>query len=288
MWVTSSNGQILTITSVVDVVTVAPAPYVPSSSSTVVTPTASSTPFMQNKALAGSVFGIGGCILLVILISLGTMALRRSRKNKLEEDALVDAGPSIVWPGVGGVEEKLPGEERLSTVDKTPRPGSVAVSSAHYGFEGTNAGYSPSLVTPPYNGTPGPSFNDEHGYGAAASQYPTLVAGGSDGHPQALIAAPQQWTSPHHAPGFTEYSDHAPPGLYSPHVSPVPLGGHSSLLNAAGLPDQEHTGTDEPEAHAISARRSYSRELDMRLPEMPMSPALPDMFGEESFENHKA
>lgn len=132
------------------------------------TPSPSSAPapksFLQNKPLAGGVFALVGIVVLIIIFVMVTFALRRRRRNRLEND-IADAvtfDPSVT---AHYVDE----ENRMNTAEKHSLSGD---SSGH----GHGLGYTPQLAytppIPPQYGYRGEGYEQQSAYRTPLPQVP--------------------------------------------------------------------------------------------------------------------
>jgi hypothetical protein len=232
---------------------------------------------MENKALAGSVFGIGGAALLVFLIVMGTMALRKSRKNKLEEEALAEDLP---WPAAAGLghgagsldeSEKLPVESRMGDIKRSSSPyvgaGPGMNSSAHgHGYDAeAGAGSRMSSYTHGPGGAPGGQGVPYGGYNAMgavqSSEYPNYVPA-APMSTESHYAQPQQWAGQGQASQVYllqnhdgAYTPQSPPGLYGGGADTQSMrssqyvpqhGGPSPLANPYDTNPYEGSGSRTP------------------------------------------
>ncbi|KAJ7499056.1 hypothetical protein FB451DRAFT_23371 [Mycena latifolia] len=78
---TGTDGAVHTVSRVFTVTS-------PSSASQSAAPATHAKSFLQNKALSGTVFALAGLVGLVLLVGLVTLAMRRSRRRRLLDDAV--------------------------------------------------------------------------------------------------------------------------------------------------------------------------------------------------------
>lgn len=79
--------------------------------------TATSTPpksFLQNKALSGTVFGVAGFVVLILIVILSTLAVRKRQRNRLERDAELF---NETFPDDGLGTDPFTGEKRRGSGD---------------------------------------------------------------------------------------------------------------------------------------------------------------------------
>jgi hypothetical protein len=307
VYVSSSDGQRITITSVVFASNTALAASGSASSSTA-SATHTPTPFLKNKVLSGLVFTAVSIVGMIILVSIATMAMRKARKSKLDREEQEALENSINWPspgsgagtaetgnaagptGVRGSIEKAAWNDSSSTYGRaTPAP-----YSEH--GHGTSTPAPNTYQQPPslqsHGGYYAQGSVDNYGYGvppAGMQQVP-------NGYPVGY--------APPHATGYPTdsvngYVDNgaaympansSPPQLASPSLPPalnVSIGAsaqlhRTSLVNANIEPvsptsSWEHNGSANEH---MQRRQSHSRGLDPMLPPLPRSPALPESFGQ--------
>ncbi|KAJ6516032.1 hypothetical protein C8R45DRAFT_958516 [Mycena sanguinolenta] len=153
-------------------------------------PTTSAAPsthesFLQNKALSGSVFGVAGLIVLVLLVILATCVFRRRRRNRLLDDA-VSFDPSL-----------------LATAEQYDASEKGHSSSGSLGTLGSAR---------PYGATTSQARADAYNpYGARQPQY----GGGMPPQQQTYYGAPQQ------VEYYNDYGSAAQQPYYSNYVPPM-------------------------------------------------------------------
>ncbi|KAJ6599204.1 hypothetical protein DFH09DRAFT_1303726 [Mycena vulgaris] len=89
--------------------------------------------FLQNKALSGAVFGVAGAIGLVLIIILATLAVRRSKRRRLLDDAVsFDPGLLAAADRYDGSEKGHGSHASLGTTG-SGRPAPAPAPTAGYG-----------------------------------------------------------------------------------------------------------------------------------------------------------
>ncbi|EIM88140.1 uncharacterized protein STEHIDRAFT_146223 [Stereum hirsutum FP-91666 SS1] len=203
--VTSSQGQVVTLTSVVQA-----------------TPTASSSPqvatsFLENKSLSSGVFAVVGIIGFVILVIIGTMFIRRRSRKRLDReiDEVVSFEPTTDHYGEKDGTTGGAWPARYST-------GSTAQGSIHNGSDGTHGqpGYGAAMPTNRYSN--GPAYGQQQqmtqngypGYGGNQAYQGYNIPAQNQAYP-----APAPPRSP--AVAYDPARAASPPNPIAPYSAPV-------------------------------------------------------------------
>ncbi|KAK7461823.1 hypothetical protein VKT23_008254 [Stygiomarasmius scandens] len=221
---TEADGGVVTVTSVVNV------PVISTSSASVESTSAShsSTPFLQNKPAVIATFTVVGIVGFVILVILGTAALRRRRRRQLDIDALeASMGTSYVPPDddedqYHGIGAKSPSRNAFRDDDHPgygpgSRPGSFYQVGGGYEAQG----YAPA-----------PMRSQTPMMGQVPGQMPMQMYNAPP--PSMMLSHSNTTASQYSQPSATTYSSHH---QYQDgyHDSVSAAGSTVGLLDSAGL-----------------------------------------------------
>ncbi|KAA1466256.1 hypothetical protein DENSPDRAFT_20506 [Dentipellis sp. KUC8613] len=299
--VTSSGDALVTMTSFVNA---------PSSSSSS-TPHPSSS-FLANKPLAGGVFAVVGIAALAIIVAIVTIVVRKSRRDRELDEALSFA-PSAdhhshdeekaggVWPrrSSSSSGQGAPGSDSSHGPRMAPMP-SIRRDNRYP----TGLGYGPPGImqqSPTAQGYGAPNNNAPYPYMGAGANY------GQQGQntmypmpPRSPAAVRDPMRSP--PPPVPNPAFSGPPVLPQLNIISATPNANGRSLTAADKPlpvvsgFTPGSGEAPPKAHRMSLFRtsptegagasaanrsiSHTRELDPAAAAMPVSPVLPDTFGD--------
>ncbi|KAF4574778.1 hypothetical protein EYR36_006128 [Pleurotus pulmonarius] len=273
----SSNGQIMTITSFVQV----PAAAETSTSASGAKPQAKG--FLDNKPLSGVVFALCGLAGLILIIMIATCAMRRRQRKKLMNEAISFDPANMLDPYSPGKEEGTMGLERTHSTEKR-----LSVSSSGHGHGASNDGAYGGVASTAHAhttyGVPaltyGSTARQPQYHQATYAEHQTAEHHGYYGHDQSQeqwygAAAHAQhggWQDQAQYPTYANYGQPEPPSSAATIHPPAPPGIANqppySYKNPPSLPQLNFIGASPPasSAHAgilnspilASARRASS------------------------------